>query len=101
MYIYICLFIYICFIYLLIYIYLFKLGCDTLKATGVSPGSMYTEKSRKNIVKQKLIATYIYSSQQWYRPLLDKWIFFRQTIVGAEKNRLTSIRYHLFHQLHS
>ena len=43
----------------LIYIYLFKLGYNTLKATG-SPGSIYTEKSHKNIIKQDLIACKVY-----------------------------------------
>ena len=41
-----------------IYIYLFKLAYNTLEDTG-SPGSIYTEKLHKNIIKQHLIASKI------------------------------------------
>ena len=43
-----------------VYISLFKLGYNTLKATGLH-GSIYTEKPHKNI-KQDLIACKMYSS---------------------------------------
>lgn len=44
-----------------IYVSLFEPGYNTLKVTG-SSGSIYTERSHKNIRRQHLIACKIYNS---------------------------------------
>lgn len=55
----------------LIYIYLNSFTIHE-KPQTLSPGSTYSKKSHKNIVKQGLIASLIYKSERWFSPVLDK-----------------------------